>query len=460
MAATLEIRPQPKQLEFLSSPADIAIYGGAAGGGKSWALLLEPLRHVLKRHNFPVVLFRRQLTDAKKPGSTWDQMGNIYPRVGGTPRIGNLEYRFPQGGTVTIGHLDNDATVHNWMSAEIPLFLFEELTHFTRLQFFYMLSRNRSMSGVAPYVRATCNPDADSWVAEFIAWWINQDTGIAIPERSGVLRWFARLDDKLFWADSREELMDQFPESMPLSVTFIYADLNDNQILKVGDPSYRSKLLAMPRVERERLLGGNWKIRPSAGLYFQRAWCEVVDFVPAGTVFVRGWDLAATDKTDDNDPDRTTATKVGRMPDGRFIIAHHMGMQGSPAKVEQALTNIAGQDGKAVRIALPQDPGQAGKSQAIAFVKKLAGYNVRIRTMSGDKITRFGPFSAQAEAGNVVVLRGDWNDSYFAALEGFPDAKHDDEADSTSEAFECLTSEQVIKIAMPYVASRPRDIPG
>jgi predicted phage terminase large subunit-like protein len=91
-----------------------------------------------------------------------------------------------------------------------------------------------------------------------------------------------------------------------------------------------------------------------------------------------------------------------------------------------------------VEIALPQDPGQAGKAQAHALVRALEGYAVRASVESGDKVTRFGPFSAQAEAGNVYVLRGPWNDTWFASLENFPTAPHDDDADATSRAFAAL----------------------
>jgi hypothetical protein len=78
-----------------------------------------------------------------------------------------------------------------------------------------------------------------------------------------------------------------------------------------ADPGYLANLMALPTVERERLLGGNWKIRPAAGLYFQREWCEVVDAIPPKP-WSRGWDLAATPKTESNDPDWTSGTKIGR----------------------------------------------------------------------------------------------------------------------------------------------------
>lgn len=440
---TIEIRPQAGPQEaFLSSSADIAILGGAAGGGKSWALLLEPLRHVTTNRRFTPVIFRRTLADATKPGATWDQMGRVYPMLGAKPRQQPYEYRFPGGGTITIGHLEHETTVQDWQSSEVPLFLFDELTHFSRNQFFYMLSRNRSTCGVRPYIRATTNPDADSWVAGFIAWWIDQETGLAVPERSGVIRWFARISDELRWADSRQELIDLYPGCEPKSVTFVLAMLEHNKILMEADPGYRANLMAMPLVERERLLGGNWKIRPAAGLYFRRSWCTVVDAVPAGTKEVRGWDLAATPKTQSNDPDWTCGTKIGKMPDGRFIVTDHRRAQHGPADVERMLVNTAAEDTKMVSIAIPQDPAQAGKTQVFQLSKILNGYNCRFRSAGGDKITRFGGFSAQAEVGNVLVLRGPWNEDWFTQLEAFPEGVHDDDADSTSEAFNFLVEKR------------------
>src|SRR6266850_7935610 len=95
----------------------------------------------------------------------------------------------PRASKIKFSHLQLETTVHDWQGAQITLICFDELTHFTAYQFFYMVSRNRSTCGVRPYIRATCNPDADSWVAEFLAWWIDQETGLPIPERAGVLRY-------------------------------------------------------------------------------------------------------------------------------------------------------------------------------------------------------------------------------------------------------------------------------
>ena len=449
-----EIRPQPGPQEaFLSTPADIAIYGGAAGGGKTWALEFEPLRHV-NRPGFRAVIFRRNAVQVRNPGGLWDASMNLYPALGATPLQQPLEWVFPAGSKVKFAHLEHDSTVLDWQGAEIPLLCFDELTHFSQAQFFYMLSRNRSLCGMRPYVRATCNPDADSWVADFISWWIDPLTGLAIPERSGKIRWMIRLNDKIIWADSREEMEKEYgPECMPKSVTFIASSLFDNKILMEADPGYLANLKAMSVVDRERLLHGNWKIRPAAGLLFRREWVPVVDAAPADLQIVRYWDMAGTEKTATNDPDHTASVKMGKDKEGRYFVLHGQSMQKSPFHVEQAIKNMADQDGKSVIVGLPQDPGQAGKSQAHSFVRKLAGYRVKTRPESGDKPTRFGPFSAQCEAGNVFFVQGAWNEEFFNWLEGFPEAAHDDHADACSGAFNLLNETRAPKVTSSYASS-------
>lgn len=443
------VAPQPgPQFDFLKSKADIGIYGGAAGGGKTWALLLEAMRY----HNTPdfsSVIFRRNLTQVTNPGGLWDEAMKLYPRAQGKPKLNPLQFTFPPtvkgqpGAKVRFAHLDSESTVLEWQGSQVPLICFDELTHFSKAQFFYMLSRNRSTTGIASYVRATTNPDASSWVADFISWWIDPATGTPIADRGGKWRWFVRVGDMLVWADSREELVERFPETdedgqlllEPKSLTFIPAKLSDNKALTKADPGYRANLLALPTVERERLLGGNWKIKPAAGLYFQRSWCQFVDAAPAGLSWVRAWDLAATPKIESNDPDWTVGVLLGQDSQGFYYVANAARMRGDPGAVEAAIANTASGDGKAVRIRLPQDPGQAGKAQAQYLIRQLSGYLVEANPVSGDKITRFGPVSAQARAGNVRIVKGPWNEDFLTALEGFPEAAHDDDCDALSEAF-------------------------
>jgi hypothetical protein len=127
------------------------------------------------------------------------------------------EWRWPRAGKIKFSHLQFETTVYDWQGAQIALICFDELTHFTAHQFFYMVSRNRSTCGVRPYIRATCNPDADSWVADFLAWWIDPETGLPIPERAGVLRYYVRVSERIVWADRPEALMQHLPrpEDLP-----------------------------------------------------------------------------------------------------------------------------------------------------------------------------------------------------------------------------------------------------
>jgi predicted phage terminase large subunit-like protein len=194
----------------------------------------------------------------------------------------------------------------------------------------------------------------------------------------------------------------------------------------------------LPLLERERLLGGNWKIRPAAGLYFKREWCALADAAPAELDIVRYWDLAATEKTELNDPDWTVGIKLGRDRNGGYWLLDVVRARPNPGDVEKLLLNTATQDGKRVTIGFGQDPGQAGKSQAQHLVRALSGFTVRPATESGDKLTRFGPFSSQCRAGNVKILRGPWNEDLFRVLEGFPELAHDDEVDACSGALEML----------------------
>jgi hypothetical protein len=261
VALMMHLRPHDgPQTQFLASSADIAIYGGAAGGGKSYALLMEPLRHI-ENGKFGAVIFRRTYPEIVGEGGLWDTAGEIYPSLGVSMLDGKTECRFPSGMRVSFRHLQHEKDKYSWQGSQVPLIGFDELTHFSIGQFFYLLSRNRSTCGVKPYVRATTNPEAGSWVAEFIKWWIDQETGFPIPEHAGKVRWFVRANEQLSWSDDPDELAAEHPGQMPKSVTFVPAKLDDNPTLLEKDPSYRANLLAQPRVERERLLNGNWLAR-------------------------------------------------------------------------------------------------------------------------------------------------------------------------------------------------------
>lgn len=456
--AATEIAPQPgPQTQFVSCDADVAFYGGSAGGGKTYGLLLNPLYHH-DNSKFGAVTFRKTTKDIKNEGGLWDTAEELYSAIGAKANHSDLHWTWPSGMRHTFAHMEYDKNRFSWQGAQIPLIQFDELTHFSWRVFVYMLSRNRSMSGVKAQVRATCNPDPDHWVRAFIDWYIGED-GYAIKERSGVIRWFVVIADEVKWADSKEEALELYgkpglsddheDQIKPKSFTFILSRLKDNQILVQHDPGYQGNLEAMTRVERARLLGdgergGNWNIRPSAGMYFKRSDFEVVDIAPSCTKWVRGWDQAGTTKKkESDDPDYSVGVKMGKTSDGRFVVAHVERFQEEPKAVDRRLKNITHSDGKVVTVRLAQDPGQAGKSQIRSQTSMLAGFKVKSQTVTGDKATRAKPFASQVEAGNVILVRGPWNEAYLNELENFTgtDADgHDDQVDASADAFDELVS--------------------
>lgn len=447
------IAPQPgPQTEFMTSKADIIIYGGAAGGGKSYAILMEMLRHK-DVPGFNAAIFRSSYTQVTNPGGLWDSSVELFDQVEGavSGKTPKLHWDFSGKSRLTFAHITMERDLKDWQGSQIAYIAFDELTHFSKHQFFYMLTRNRSMCGVRPYMRATCNPDCDSWVADFIKWWINQDTGYADEERAGKIRYLFVYQEEAYWADTKEELIERFKdydasEETVKSVTFIPSKLDDNQILMKKDPTYRANLMAQNEVDRERLLNGNWKIKPAAGSYFKRVQVTMLDVLPNDiTAYVRAWDLAATSSDENGEADFTAGVLMGYRKCGRFVIINAIKEQIQAGDVEKLIKNTSaidrGKYGFMYSVHIPQDPGAAGKILAQQMVKMLAGYNVKAEGISGSKEVRAKPLSAQWQNGNVDVMVGDWNEWYFNEMESFPESKHDDLVDATSDAFNMLTSD-------------------
>lgn len=441
----IDIRPQEgAQTQFLSSKADFAIMGGAAGGGKTYSLLLEAARHV---HNpgYGAVIFRREQKMIVCEGGLRDTAMDVYPYLGGVYRSQpSPMFIFPSGAKITFGHLNQENEVLAWQGSQIPFIGFDELTHYSQWQFEYMMSRMRSTCGVIPYCRATTNPDSDSWVATLLSWWIDQDTGYPIKERSGKLRYFIRVNGQMMWADTREELVSRYDCDFndPKSLTFISAKITDNPILMRKDPAYLSNLKALSKVERARLLDGNWKIRAVAGMYFPREDAQLIDWVPApGEIikYVRSWDLAASEESDGRDPDWTVGMLLGRrQSNGKIVIVDVIHVRRKAADVRALIRNVAAKDGREVWISIPQDPGQAGRDQADSYKQLLAGYTVLSRSITKNKTTMAEPAAALWQQGNIELVRAPWNEELMDELEQFPEGRHDDFCDSLSAGVRAL----------------------
>lgn len=277
MAEVITIRPQDGyQMKALSSSADIVIGGGAAGSGKTYSLLLDPLRDV-ENKGFGGVIFRRTGPQIKSEGGLWDTSMDIYPHVGAIPKSTTSEWFFKSGAKIKFSHMEYEKNMLDWQGSQIPFIGFDELTHFSKKVFFYMLSRNRSTCGVKPYVRATCNPDPESWVAELISWWIDPETGFPIPERDGVVRFFVVYGDEYVWGDTKEEVIEKSwsflepivnqsgidPKEFVKSLTFVHGSIYQNKALLDVNPAYLGNLVSQDDATRSQLLEGNWKVKIS-----------------------------------------------------------------------------------------------------------------------------------------------------------------------------------------------------
>lgn len=404
------LQPQPgSQREFVESREDVAFFGGAAGGGKSYGLLLSALEYI-REPSYRAIVFRRTVAQVRKPGGLWDLACEVYPHAGGVALQGSLSFRFPSGAVIGFSHLQEEKNKLDYQGADLGWIGFDELTHFTESQFWYLLSRARATSDtIKPRVRATFNPDPDSFVSELLFdRFISRETGLPIENAGGKRWYFGRVDDELRWEKEPRKLRGV---ESPRSFTFVPSTLADNAILEARDPTYRANLEALPYVERLRLLHGNWNARPTAGSVFSRAWFEVVPAVPDGGRDVRYWDKAGTE----GGGCHTAGVRMRRVGDTYYVL-DVIKVQHEAVLREKLIRQTAELDGRGVEVIVEQEPGSGGKESAEATIRNLAGWRVRADRVTGSKLSRWYPLAAQAEAGNVKIVSASWSVSFLDAL--------------------------------------------
>lgn len=455
----LILKPQPgPQEDFLKSWADIVFYGGGAGGGKTFALLLMPLIHIITLSFFTCVILRRELEQVKQGGGLWEESQKIYNYLSEyTPNQieSRLTWTFKNNNKIKFSALKDEKSKYKFQGAQIPLILFDELTHFTLTQFLYMLSRNRtgSCEGIKPYIRATCNPDCESWVRDVIDWWIDED-GYIISERCGVIRWFVLDGNDFLWCDSREEHLERDPDCEPLSFTFIEASVFDNKILLENDPTYLSKLKNLSYIDKMQLLYRNWKVKATKGTIFLEENFNYIDYHPALNTIVaitRYWDRAGGKKPKKNQKsDYTSGTLIARDIFSKTFILDQIRGKYNSNQLIQLIKSTAKKDLEKYQekyfVGLNQDPASAGIHEINNLITHLFGFSVKTFKETGDKITRANPFSIQFQANNVYILKADWNKDYKNELLVFPEGAHDDQVDSSSMGFNALASTVIANI--------------
>lgn len=390
----------PKQELFLSCNAPDVFMGGAAGGGKSYSLVLSALQYFHIK-GYSALLLRRTFPQLEQSRGIIPLLREMLAGTGATYR--GQEHRFysKEGATITCSYIANDADLMNHQGGAHHFIGFDEGTQFTEYQLRYMFSRLRkdTESTIPLRLRVTSNPGGPGH--EFVK--------------------------------ARYILKHGVKDRIT-----IRASLSDNPF--IDKESYLRSMSELDPTTRAQLLNGDWDARRGGG-FFKREWFSIVDELPAGLRMVRYWDLAATEKREDNDPDYTAGALMGSHK-GKYYIADIRRVRESPGDVEALIRHTAEADGKAVPIWIEREGGASGKSLISYYQRQMAGWTLR-----GDdkpkvkdvKITRASPLASQAEAGNVCVVRAQWNPALFDEMESFPDVAHDDQIDAISGAFSKLT---------------------
>ena len=452
-----------KQKWFLESNANIIVYGGAMGGGKSFCGLLRHLRWV-NDPNYRGYIIRKQQTTIMKAGGLFDEAATLYRQFNPKVKVNkkSMTFTFPSGAVIAMGHLETDDDAEKWRGLQLSAAMVDEATQLSEDHTLVLLSRLRSKANMVPNLFLTCNPSPDSYLRKWIDWWIYPKThelaGRPNPERDGTVRWFIRLNNEMIWGETKEELLETYgnrdekgnilPEDSedqhcrPLSLQFISATIYDNPPLIRANPGYLANLQGLKRVKKERDLYGNWDIREEAAGFFKREFLgsPVNDFEYDFVQYCRAWDIAGSLPCEAlPNPDWTAGVLMGKTKFGEYVVLDVVRFRARYGEVIQRIIQTAASDPQGTQIILPQEPGQAGKAAGQMMIKELIaeGFYARMRPTNKSKVIRFQPFAAACEAGIVKYVRGDWNEDFFAELEAFDGSrgKKDDQCDACADSF-------------------------
>lgn len=407
---------------------------------------------------------RKNSTAIMKSGGLFDEAVHLYLKADPDAKIKLKDQKivFSTGAEVAFSHYENtQAGVQLYQGLQLSGVMYDEASHAEDAHIWWLISRLRGSAGNnAPSIWLTCNPDPDCYLMDYVHWYLHPKghlmEGRPDPERNGTIRWLIRVDGHLIWGDTREELLAKFPNSLPITFQALFGTINDNPTLLKNQPEYKANLEALPRVDRERLLYGNWFAREEGSGYFKREWIHELPNQPHDSEFVkivRAWDIAGSVKSEQlHDPDYTASVKMGKLKTGEYVILDAMRFRARYGEVVQRIIKTAQDDGEKVDIYIPSDPNAAAKAAATMMVQEISshGFYVRARPSNKSKLDRFRPFAAVAEHGLISMVKNCVDDlenkvlrdasPYFSELEKFDGGRkgHDDWCDATSDAYMAL----------------------
>lgn len=405
-------KPSPHQAAFLLVPHKEAFYGGAAGGGKSIALLMAALQYV-DNPKYKALILRRTFQDLAAPGALIDI---AHEWLGPTDAVWNAvehRWKFPSGAILKFGHMANEADKTQYQGAAYQFVGFDELTHFTEPMYTYLFSRMRKQEGndLPIRMRAAGNPGGIGHE------WVKQ-----------------RFIDPIDYDE-----MSEFEIERKKRRIFIPSGLQDNPYLDKED--YIDSLMELDSVTRSQLMNGDWDIQADGNM-FKKEWFDnrIISEVPRGVELIRKvryWDLASTDEAkvikEKGDADYTASVLQGLGDDGNIYILEITRDRLTPAAVEQLVKSVAIRDGRTgVAIWLEQEPGSSGAATVSTYQRLLLGFNFRGDKPTGSKIERARTASAACENGLVYIIKGAKTREFLNEAQAFPMGAHDDMVDAFS----------------------------
>jgi predicted phage terminase large subunit-like protein len=420
--------PTVKQTAFLLLPHREAFYGGAAGGGKSDALLMAALQYV-DVPGYAALLLRRTYSDLTLPGSLMDRANTWLRGTDATWNDREKTWTFPSGAKITFGYLAKETDKYRYKSAEFQFVGFDELTQFTQTMYLYLITRLRRLKGatVPLRLRSASNPGdiGHEWV--------------------------------------RQRFVDYRPHIIPGSKSevifrtvrpFIKARLPDNPHLDAEE--YRENFSEVDPVTREQLLSGDWEVHTTGSKFKAEDFCRFIheSEIPPGLSWIRYWDLAATEpkpnaRDRDKGPDYTVGALIAyHERTGDWICRDIARCRKDPAETEQFIVDTAERDGLAVKIYMEQEPGASGKTVTDDYKRKvLVGYQFKGIRSTGNKEVRALIFASAVGNHKFVLVRARWNTTFIKECEVFPMAGyHDDQVDAVSGAMQRIRGKRRARV--------------
>lgn len=408
-------------------------YGGAAGGGKSDALLMAALQYV-DVPGYNALLLRDTYANLIKPEGLLDRANEWLMPTDAHWAGESKSWVFPSGATISFGYLDGPRDHFNYQGAEYQFVGIDEAVNVREHQATYLFSRMRKK-----------NPDSYRKDLKQLRPDLSQaqiDTAYAnytnIPLRFRCASNPPRLEQR----ERGEWVKRRYVDSATRGDrVFIPAKIADNA--HINQDEYRRSLQELDPITRKQLEDGDWEIQVS-GRFFNRLWFEIVDRPCSGDdteCIVRRWDLAATEENPDTEPAYTVGLKMRKSRYGIYYIESVVRGRWSPMNVERIVRQTADMDGKDVIISMEQEPGSGGVNTIHNYrTRILPEFSFQEEKKQTSKINAAAPLAGQAEAGNVKIVSGVWNADFLAEVELFPDGQFKDQVDAASGAYGFLAS--------------------